>query len=96
MGFHMCKHLLAKGYALNVFNRTASKAQGLLELGAKWQEPSELVANSDIVILMLGYPKDVESMCFGSDNNGIISKMKVGSILIDHTTSTPSLAERIY
>ena len=65
MGFHMCKHLLAKGYPLSVFNRTASKAQGLLDLGAKWYEPTELVQQSDIVVVMLGYPKDVEQMCFG-------------------------------
>ena len=78
MGFHMCKHLLAKGYSLNVFNRTASKAQGLLDLGAKWHEPSDLVEHSDIVVLMLGYPKDVEQMCFGANNDGILSKMKSG------------------
>ena len=78
MGFHMCKHLINKGYSLNVFNRTASKADGLLEMGAKWLEPSELVQNSDIVFIMLGYPKDVETMCLGNSNNGIISQMKEG------------------
>ena len=59
MGFHMCKHLIAKGHSLIVYNRTASKAQGLLDIGAKWMEPKELVKESDVVILMLGYPKDV-------------------------------------
>lgn len=59
MGFQMCKHLIAKGYPLAVYNRTQSKAQGLLDLGAKWMEPNELAKESDIVILMLGYPRDV-------------------------------------
>lgn len=36
MGAHMCKHLLNKGYHLTVFNRTQSKAQPLLDMGAKW------------------------------------------------------------
>jgi 3-hydroxyisobutyrate dehydrogenase len=42
MGAHMCRHLLNKGYNLSVFNRTQSKAQPLLDLGAKWSEPKEL------------------------------------------------------
>lgn len=67
MGLPMCKHIMSKGYSLNVFNRTASKAQALLDAGAKWLEPVELVQNSDIVFVMLGYPKDVESMCLGSN-----------------------------
>ena len=75
MGFHMCKHLLAKGYQLSVFNRTASKAQGLLDIGAKWKEPAELVQTSDIIFIMLGFPKDVETMCLG---DGILSKMREG------------------
>ena len=60
MGFNMCKFLLTKGYDLSVFNRTQSKAQGLLDVGAKWKNPSEIAENSDILFLMLGYPKDVE------------------------------------
>lgn len=59
MGFHMCKHLISKGYSLSVFNRTASKADGLLEMGAKWVEPKLIAESCDIVILMLGYPRDV-------------------------------------
>lgn len=43
MGAHMCRHLINKGYNLTVFNRTQSKAQPLLDLGAKWSEPVELV-----------------------------------------------------
>lgn len=42
MGAHMCRHILNKGYSLNIFTRTQSKAQALLDLGAKWSEPQEL------------------------------------------------------
>jgi 3-hydroxyisobutyrate dehydrogenase len=60
MGLSMCKHLLNAQYNLLVFNRTAEKAKGLLELGAKWMEPVEMAKNADVLFLMLGFPKDVE------------------------------------
>lgn len=78
MGFPMCKNLISKGYQLAVYNRTPSKAQGLLDMGATWMEPIEMVKSSDIVILMLGYPKDVQNLVFGSGNDGILSHMKPG------------------
>lgn len=59
MGAHMCRHILGKGYSLSVYNRTQSKAQPLLDLGAQWSSPAEIAKQSDIVFLMLGYPKDV-------------------------------------
>lgn len=74
MGKSMCGHLLKAGYNLNIFNRTKSKAEDLLNQGAKWLEPAELAQNSDVVILMLGYPQDVESMTIGP--NGVLSHMK--------------------
>jgi len=43
---------------------------------------------------MLGYPHDVEEMVLCKDK-GILKHMKPGSILIDHTTSSPGLAVRI-
>ena len=59
MGNSMCTHLLNKGLNLSVYTRTKSKAENLLNNGAKWLEPVELAANSDIVVMMLGYPHDV-------------------------------------
>lgn len=76
MGKSMCGHLLKAGYPLNVYNRTKAKADDLLKEGAKWMEPEELARSSDVVILMLGYPKDVEEMTLGS--KGIIQHMKKG------------------
>lgn len=60
MGFSMCKHLLNAKYSLKVFNRTKSKADGLLAMGAEWCEPIPMSQSVDILFLMLGYPKDVE------------------------------------
>jgi 3-hydroxyisobutyrate dehydrogenase len=95
MGKSMCKHLLKAGYQLYVYNRTPSKTDELVELGAKFLEPKEIGKICDVVFLMLGYPKDVEDMAFNPDY-GLLNHMKSGSYLIDHTTSSPDLAEKIF
>ncbi|EAR84528.1 NAD-binding domain of 6-phosphogluconate dehydrogenase family protein (macronuclear) [Tetrahymena thermophila SB210] len=93
MGKSMCLHLLNAGFQLNVYNRTASKADELVSKGAKFLAPEDLAKNSDVVFLMLGYPHDVQQMVLGEQ--GILKHMKKGSLLIDHTTSAPSLAVEI-
>ena len=92
MGKSMAQHLMKNGYQLSVFNRTASKADELVKEGAVFAQPIEIAKESDYLFLMLGYPKDVEDMVLG---DGILQHMKKGSYLIDHTTSSPGLAERI-
>ncbi len=94
MGKSMCKHLLTKGYQLSIFNRTQSKSLELIEMGAKFLSPVEIAKESDIVFLMLGYPRDVEEIVLGKE--GILPHMKSGTCLIDHTTSSPELANKIY
>lgn len=79
MGLSMCKHLLAASYNLAVYNRTPEKAKPLLDLGATWLEPKELASQVDILFLMLGFPKDVETMCLGP--NGVLQYMKKGYFL---------------
>lgn len=72
----MCGHILKSGYSLNIFTRTKSKAEELILQGAKWMEPEDLAKFSDVVVLMLGYPHDVEEMTIGK--NGILQHMKKG------------------
>ncbi len=93
MGKSMCKHLLKAGYKLTVYNRTLSKTDDLVKLGATVQEPVEMAKSCDAVMLMLGYPHDVDAMVLGE--KGILSHMPKGSYLIDHTTSSPDLAAKI-
>lgn len=94
MGRSMARHLLDAGYVLNVYNRTKERAAEAIERGAHWQESAgDVAAASDIVITMVGYPHDVEAIYFGAD--GIIAHAPSGALLIDMTTSTPSLARRI-
>lgn len=95
MGASMVRHLLKAGYEVQVYNRTKSKADALIEEGAVWQDtPADVTKNSDIIISIVGYPADVEAIYFGND--GIIKASKKGDILIDMTTSTPSLAIKIH
>ena len=95
MGKPMAMHLLNAGYAVNVNNRTKSKAQELIDKGSTWYDtPAELAKDSDIVVTIIGYPKDVEQVYFGAD--GIFKEIKQNTILIDMTTTKPSLAVKIY
>jgi 3-hydroxyisobutyrate dehydrogenase len=55
--------------------------------------PKEIASQCDVLFLMLGYPHDVEQMTLGSE--GVIQHMRPGTVLIDHTTSSPDLAKRI-
>lgn len=95
MGASMVRHLLAAGYEVHVYNRTKRKADALLEEGATWQSSPALVTkNSDVIITIVGYPEDVEQIYLGEE--GIIASAKSGDVVIDMTTSTPSLAKEIY
>ena len=65
-----------------------------IEAGAEFKEIEEIAKEADFLFIMLGYPKDVEEVTIGP--NGVIQHMKEGAILVDHTTSSPALAERIH
>jgi len=95
MGKSMAGHLLRAGYQVLVYNRTKAKTEALILMGAVWQPTiAELAAQSQVIITMVGYPKDVEEVYLGPD--GIISHAKMGSYLVDMTTSAPDLAIKIY
>lgn len=95
MGSSMAGHILKAGYPLSVYNRTKEKANFLLEQGAQWKDTYiDLAKWADIIITIVGYPKDVEDLYLGKD--GIINHLCEGKFLIDMTTSKPSLAQKIY
>ncbi|UCF73388.1 MAG: NAD(P)-dependent oxidoreductase [Deltaproteobacteria bacterium] len=94
MGAAMAGHLQAAGHELYIFNRTRSKAERLLRDGAHWCElPAEVSANSEIVFTIVAFPADVEEVYLGE--TGILSGKGPCKILVDMTTSRPSLAQRI-
>lgn len=95
MGAAMAGHLMDAGFSVSVYNRTKSKAQALIERGAKWCDTiSECATGQDVVITIVGYPKDVEQVYLGA--GGIIESAKAGAYLVDMTTSSPILAEKIF
>ncbi|MEX0593594.1 MAG: NAD(P)-dependent oxidoreductase [Balneolaceae bacterium] len=95
MGISMAQHLADNGHSLRVYNRTRSKAEPLIKNGAVWAEsPAEAALDADIVFTIVGFPNDVEQVILGK--NGVLETASKGSILVDMTTSTPALAERIH
>ena len=95
MGAAMAGHLMDAGFEVSVFNRTKEKAEELVRRGAKWcGSPGECAAGQDVVITIVGYPKDVEQVYLGRD--GILDHAKEGAYVVDMTTSSPILAETIY
>jgi len=95
MGLSMCSHLIRGGYQVWIYTRTKEKAQLLLDLGAQWcATPQEVASNVDVVFSIVGYPQDVEEIYLGS--NGVLQGAKKGLIMVDMTTSEPSLARKIY
>src|SRR5947207_858123 len=94
MGRWMCQHLMTKGYAATVSNRSKDKAQPLLDAGAAWGDSARAVAErSDVVFAIVGFPRDVREVFLGKD--GALAGIKPGGVLVDMTTSEPSLAREI-
>jgi 3-hydroxyisobutyrate dehydrogenase len=95
MGQSMCRHILAKGYTVTVYNRSREKAKSLLDAGAAWADTPKVVAErSDVVFAIVGFPKDVREVFLGPQ--GALAGSKPGTVLVDMTTSEPSLAREIY
>ena len=94
MGSSMARNLMRAGYPVSVYTRTKKKAQALLDAGACWaSSPAELSKEADVVISIVGYPKDVEEIYLGAA--GVLS-VKKGGAVIDMTTSSPALAKKIF
>ena len=94
MGTSMSGHLIDKGFATTVYNRTKQKAQRLLDKGAKWADTPRAVAEqSDVIFAIVGFPRDVRDVMLGEQ--GALAGCQEGNILVDMTTSEPSLAIEI-
>lgn len=96
MGGSMIKNLLKGGHQVSMYNRTSAKAEKVREEagGTVCASIAETVKNAEYVFTMVGYPKDVEEIYLGAD--GIFAHAQKGALLIDMTTSQPTLAARLY
>ena len=94
MGRSMIRNLKKNGFEVQIYSRTKEKAEELIAEGIPWKESAgECARGQDAVITIVGYPQDVEEVYFSE--NGILENAAPGTVLIDMTTSSPVLAQRI-
>jgi 3-hydroxyisobutyrate dehydrogenase len=96
MGSPMAGHLARAGHAVTVFNRTAAKAVQWVEKngGRSAASPTAAATGADIVLMCVGNDADVRAVALGAD--GAVAAMKSGTILVDHTTASASVAREVY
>jgi 3-hydroxyisobutyrate dehydrogenase len=96
MGGSMCGHLLNAGFDVTVYSRTPAKSQALLDRGAMWADTPKAVAEqSDIVFAIVGFPRDVREV-FLDEQRGALEGCRPGCVLVDMTTSEPTLAVELF
>ena len=96
MGYPMAGHLQKNGYNVTVYNRTTVKAEKWVEeyKGSMAKTPGEASQNSEIVFMCVGRDEDIIEVMEGED--GILSKVNEGSIIVDHTTASAEIARNYY
>ena len=95
MGKSMVRNLMKKGFTVSIYTRTKQKALDVIEEGALGCDSiAECVKQKYAVITMVGYPKDVEEVYFGE--KGILQNVSEGTYVIDMTTTSPKLSQKIY
>ena len=95
MGKSMVRNLMKAGFELHIYARTKSKVEDVISEGAAFHESiSECVKDCEAVITIVGFPKDVEEVYF--DEGNILDSAREGTYLIDMTTTSPMLAQKIY
>ena len=95
MGKSMVRNLRKAGYEVAIYTRTKAKAEDVIAEGAVWCDTAaECAKGRDVVITIVGCPKDVEEVYFG--DNGIIANADPGTYVIDMTTTSPRVAVRIW
>lgn len=94
MGAPMASNLLRAGYPVTVYNRTASKAAPLTELGATVAaSPKEAAAGADVVITMVSNDDSIIEVYEGG--NGVLAGIRSGTTVIDCSTISPALVQRL-
>ena len=96
MGYPMAGHLQNNGYNVTVYNRTTAKAEKWVEeyKGSMAKTPGEASQNSEIVFMCVGRDEDIIEVMEGE--NGILSKVAEGTIIVDHTTASAEIARNYY
>ncbi len=94
MGHGMAKNLLQNGFHLSGYDRSKEAIQGLLPFGAQISDsPQQLAQVSDVIITMLPNAGAEQEVIFGQ--NGIISGVRPGTVLIEMSTVSPEIPRRV-
>lgn len=95
MGKSMVRNLMKAGFELHIFARTKAKVEDVIAEGAVFHEKiGDCVRECDAVITIVGFPQDVEEVYF--DEGNILDAAKENAYLIDMTTTSPQIAEKLY
>ncbi len=100
MGFPMAGHLARAGHSVTVYNRTAARAEKWLASTTSPQKcvsaptPAAAVAGASMVMMCVGNDDDVRAVALGPD--GAVAAMQRGSILVDHTTASATVAREVH
>lgn len=95
MGNPMAENLLKAGFPMTVFDFNKDKAQNLISLGAKWSPSiAEGVANAHVIMTSLPGPAQVEDVMFSQ--SGVLEHIKPSATIIDTSTSSVELAQRLF
>ena len=95
MGYPMAGYLASSGHDVTVYNRTASKADAWCQQhgGKAAATPREAAQNAELVFSCVGNDDDVREVLLGTD--GVLASMKDGSIVVDHTTASATVAHEV-
>jgi len=96
MGYPMAGYISKAGHNVTVFNRTKSKAEKWVReyKGKMAETPSDAAKDAEYIFTCVGNDNDLKEVTFGT--NGIFKSIKKGSVYIDNTTASATIARDIY
>ena len=96
MGYPMAGYISKAGHSVTVYNRTRSKAEKWIKeyKGNIANTPAEASKDSDFVFTCVGNDNDLKEVSIGKD--GVFNTIKEGSIYIDNTTASATVARELY
>ena len=96
MGYPMAGYISKGGHNVTVFNRTKSKAEKWIKdyKGKMAETPAEAAKDAEFIFTCVGNDNDLREVTFG--DNGVFKTIKEGSVYIDNTTASATIAREIY
>lgn len=96
MGGNLVRHMLKKGHHMKIFDRNPKNYAPLVDQGAQLMEPHLMAREVDYLFMMVGHPHDVENLVLKAGDKSLMQNLRPGAFLVDHTTSSPTLAKTLY